>query len=114
MSAPKDELPMAAVGCSLTDSGLVEQLDRYRTLGTAVTRITQQALGLLVWFDTSVDPALVSETIEIERGCCEFFTLDYDASERRLSITVDGPERLDALAALTSAVGGRAGPSAAR
>jgi len=32
--------------------------------------------------------------------------LDYDASDRRLSITVDNPDRLDALRALLSALRG--------
>jgi len=35
-----------------------------------------------------------------------FFMLDYDASDRRLSITVDNSDRLDALRALLSALRG--------
>src|SRR5438270_2782150 len=99
MSAPRAELPMVQAGCTLTEGGLVEQLERYRRLGIAAARITHRDLGVVVWFDPGVDLGLLAETIAVERGCCEFFTLDYDTSERRLSITVDGPERLDALEA---------------
>lgn len=113
MSVPGDELPMAPVGCTLTESGLVRQFQRYRQLGTAAARIMQGDLGLVVWFDTGIDLALLGETIAIERQCCGFFTLDYDASERRLSITVER-DRRDALRALASALGGSALRSAAR
>lgn len=107
MSASRDELPMAPVGCTLTDSLLAEQLQRYRRLGTAATRIMQRDLELAVWFDPGVDLALLTETLAIERRCCEFFALDYAASERRLLITVGAPERLDALEALRSALSGQ-------
>lgn len=47
---------------------------------------------------------LLHETIAIERGCCSFFTLDYEASTRRLSIGIDDPDRTDALGTLLSAL----------
>lgn len=114
MSASSDELPMAPAGCTLTNGGLVEQLERYRRLGTSAVRITRRDLGLMVWFDSAVDVALLTETIAVERDCCGFFTVDYDDSERRLSITVDGPARRDALDALASALGARPRLSAER
>ncbi len=104
MSATRPELPMAPAGCTLTDSALLEQLARYRKLGAATERITHRELRLEVCFDPSVDDGLVGETVTIERGCCSFLTLDYDPSKRRLSITVDGSERLGALVALESAL----------
>ncbi len=109
MREPSDaghDLPMAPSGCSLDGDGLVDQLDRYRRLGGKVKRIKQHDLELLVWFDADVDLHLVRETIAIERQCCSFFILDYDPSDRRLSITVADPHRLDALGALRAALGG--------
>lgn len=106
MTTPGRELPLARSGCSLTDSALAEQLDRYRRLGTMAHRITEHDLSVVVWFDPDVDLAWLEETIAIERGCCAFFTLDYDASERRLSITVDDPGRLGAVGVLVSALRG--------
>lgn len=48
MNAPGDDLPMAAVGCTLTESGLVDQLARYRQLGVTAKRITRHDLTLQV------------------------------------------------------------------
>lgn len=95
---------MAPTGCALTDSGLAEQLDRYRQLGATAQRISRSALELLVWFEPGVDVSLLDQTVAIERECCGFFTLQYDTSERCLSITVDGPDRRAALDALESAL----------
>jgi hypothetical protein len=46
MSAPRDELPMAPVGCTLTDSGLVQQLH----LGLMVGSTGAGGFGRLVGF----------------------------------------------------------------
>jgi hypothetical protein len=43
----------------------------------------------VITFDVNVDVDLLDETIAIERGCCSFFTLDYDTPARRLSIGID-------------------------
>jgi hypothetical protein len=104
MSNPRGELPMAPAGCMLSDGGLVEQLHRYRRLATTATSISERELGLLVCFDANVDLELLRETVAIERQCCSFFTLDYDAPARRLSITIDDPDRGEALEALLSAL----------
>ncbi len=99
------ELPMAP-RLRARRRSLVAQLDRYRRLGTTAISITHRELQLVVRFDADADLELLRETIAIERQCCSFFTLDYDASDRRLSITVDNPDRLDALRALLSALRG--------
>lgn len=46
----------------------------------------------------------MGDTVAIERGCCEFFALDHDASQRRLSITVQDPDRVEALDMLKAAL----------
>lgn len=95
---------MSSDGCTLKDSALGVQLDRYRQLGTTAARVTRRDLALTVWFDASLDLELLGETIAIERGCCGFFTIDYDSSDRRLSISVDGPDRRGALDSLRVAL----------
>ncbi len=107
------ELPMAPAGCALDDGALTAQLERYRRLGVTAASVTQRELELEVFFDADVDLDLLRETIAIEQGCCSFFTLAYDVSERRLSISVDGPDRLDALEALSSALHTAGTPSSA-
>jgi len=103
MSPPTD-LPIASDGCTLDDSGLGDQLDRYRQLGATAVTVQDSDTGLLITFDVDVDIDLLDETVATERGCCSFFTLAYDASTRRLSIGIDDPTRADALAALASAL----------
>jgi hypothetical protein len=95
---------MAPAGCTLDDSGLGEQLDRYRRLGRSAVHIQDGDVRLVITFGADVDVDLLRETIGIERGCCSFFTLDYDVSARRLSIGIDDPVRGDALGALLSAL----------
>jgi hypothetical protein len=46
--------------------------------------------------------------LAIERAGCSFFTLDYNAATRQLSIAIDDPARADALTTLRSAI--RAAP----
>ena len=98
------ELPMVRAACTLEDSDLTEQLARYRQLSTTALSILERELDLVITFSPDVDTDLLRETIAIERGCCSFFTLDYDPSERCLSITIDDPTRRDALRALLSAL----------
>jgi len=105
------ELPMAPAGCTLDTRGLDQQLDRYRRLGTTAVSIDEQALRLVITFSEDVDVDLLRETVAIERSCCGFFALGYDAADRRLSIAIDDPTRGDALGALLSAL--RAAPSRA-
>ncbi len=101
---------MARAGCGLDDRSLTVQLDRYQRLGTRAASIAQCGLVLEVCFDADVDVDLLQETIAIERQCCSFFTIGYDTLDRRLSISVDGSDRLDALLALRSALRGPATP----
>ena len=95
---------MAPGGCTLDDSGLGEQLDRYRRLAATAVTVQDGDAGLVIIFGVEVDVDLLAETVAVERGCCSFFTLDYDVSMRRLSIGIDDPSRVDALAALASAL----------
>jgi hypothetical protein len=114
MSTDMRELPMAPADCTLDEGSLAKQLDRYRRLGRVATSIQPRELALEVTFPADVDIELVHETIAIERGCCSFFTLDYETSERRLSIAIGDPARGEALRALLSALSDGASQAAGR
>jgi hypothetical protein len=98
--------------CRLDLAGLRTQRNRYRALGEHVERVEHTARRLTVDFSASVDPILVHEAIEVERGCCSFFALDYHAGDRRLVITVDDPNHDPALGAIAFALGDDAGNTA--
>ncbi|MGI8410895.1 MAG: hypothetical protein ACR2QA_00040 [Solirubrobacteraceae bacterium] len=110
MNTHRQQLPMAIADCALDPVALAEQADRYRRLATAAHAIERRADRVLVTFEPTVDHELLNETIVTERRCCPFFTLDYDTSERRLSISIGDPLRRDALDAVLSAI--RVGASA--
>ncbi|MEA2449284.1 MAG: hypothetical protein QOG63_1216 [Thermoleophilaceae bacterium] len=95
-------LPIAA--CKLDAAGMREQGDRYRRLATAVARIDRRGRELVVEFGEGVDVRLLEETLGIERACCSFFGLDYDASERRLVASVAHAEHEPALGVLADAL----------
>jgi hypothetical protein len=103
MSPNPRPLPMALTGCELDDRQLGEQLARYRHLSASVLRAERADLNARIYFDAHVDAHLLEETLAIERGCCSFFTLDYDSSDRVLSISTE-PARAGALSVLLSAL----------
>jgi hypothetical protein len=96
------ELPIAQ--CDLDAPGMATQRDRYRRLAVSVIGIERRPDRLLVQFAPDVDPALVEETLAVERGCCPFFRLAYDASSHGLEIGVDSTEQRPALEALQFAL----------
>jgi hypothetical protein len=111
---PAAEPPMVLAGCGLSAEELCTQSDRYRRLGATAAAITLREYRLSVTFGTTLDRKLLDETISVERGCCTFFTIDYDESCRTLSIAVDDPSRLDQLTAVDSALRGAVPVASAR
>jgi hypothetical protein len=96
MSGPTP-LPMAIAGCGLDAAGLREQADRYRRLGAVASGTERVELKLTLQFAAAPEPALLEETIKVERGCCSFFEIAYDEPRRRLSLAVADPSRRAAL-----------------
>jgi hypothetical protein len=92
-------LPLLAE-CRLDLAGLRRQRDRYATLGRDLVGMEREPGRLIATFSEHVDDGLVRETIEVERECCPFFELAYDAAGHRLSITVEEPVQDPALDAL--------------
>lgn len=95
---------MAIADCGLNPIELAEQADRYRRLATAAHIIEHSEDRVLVTFQPTVDLELLNETIATERRCCPFFTIDYDTSDRRLSISAADALRRDALDTILSAI----------
>jgi len=108
MTAPI-ELPMAIADCGLDQTALGEQLGRYRRLGAQAQVARPSPLVLSVHFLHEPDPELLRTTIAVERECCSFFALEYTREDRRLTVSVDEPEREKALDAIETALRGRGG-----
>jgi hypothetical protein len=97
-------LPLVAANCALAPDQLEQQLARYRQLSRYAIRLQQQPGQLVAHFSLDLPARLVEETVEIERGCCSFLSIAYDASTRRLEITTDPAGHDATLAALFSAL----------
>jgi hypothetical protein len=100
---PGAELPVIAE-CRLDLPGLRAQRERYRRLGEHVAGIDRGARSFTVRFDSAVDPELVEETVAVERECCPFFELAFEAGRRRLTVSVDDPRQAAALDGLLFAL----------
>jgi hypothetical protein len=114
MSPDARPLPMVPSGCALDDGQLAEQLARYRHLSASVLRVDRDGPAARIQFGERVETELVDRTLAIERGCCSFLTVDYDASQRVLAIATDPEHGRDALSALLSAVTPSPGATAER
>ena len=98
-------LPMAIADCGLDPAALTQQLARYRRLGARAMVTRRSPVALTVDFTAEPDRDLLDTTVEVERGCCSFFTLDYDELAWRLTVAVADPERRNALDAIQAALG---------
>jgi hypothetical protein len=94
-----------AASCSLDQTGLAAQLERYRRAGTGGRLLERSPRMLSVELATGTDPALVERAIAIERECCPFYVFHWDARSRRLSIAVTRREHEPALGAIARALG---------
>jgi hypothetical protein len=83
-----------------------DQRDRYRTVGHASRIIEQDARHRVVRVADDVPDSVVDELITVERDCCPFFELRWDAAERLLSIAVASGEHEPALEAISCALAG--------
>jgi hypothetical protein len=98
------ELPLIAE-CRLDLDGLRSQRERYRRLGERLEGLDRGLHAFTVRFDEAVDPGLVEETVAVERECCPFFELAFDARERRLTLSVQDDQQAPALDGLLFALG---------
>jgi hypothetical protein len=105
--APSEEAP----SCSLDLDGLIAQRGRYTRISESVLNIRRSPHSLAVKLSPVVDAALVEDTLRVERECCPFFDLGFDAKARVLTIGVDSIEQVPALDAIASALGAHTEPS---
>lgn len=98
-----DYLPMAA-NCALDESGMRRQVARYRRAGQSARLVERSARMLVVDFDRRLEAELVTEAIAVERECCPFLAIDWQADRGRLTIAVSGPEHAPALEAIAFAL----------
>jgi hypothetical protein len=98
-----DPLPMAP-SCALDEAGLRQQLERYRRAGRNARLVERTPRSLIIDFEPQVNVGLVEQTIAIERECCPFFDLRWEADVRRLTISVSLVEHQPALDAIAFAL----------
>jgi hypothetical protein len=98
------ELPMAIADCGLDPAALQAQVARYRKLGAGALVARRSAFELTAQFAADPDPELLRTTIETERECCSFFTLDYAPDDRRLTVAVSDSARTGALDQIQAAL----------
>jgi hypothetical protein len=97
--------PLALASCSLDDTAMRAQRDRYRAVGRVSTVVGRDARRRVIRVGDDVPGALVEELIRVERACCPFFELGWDAADRLLTISVATDEHEPALEAIDSALG---------
>jgi len=99
-----ESLPMAP-SCALGEAELLAQVERYRRLGASAKVLERGSLHVVVELSGDVDLRLLHETLAIERACCPFYELAWDADQGRLSISVSEQPHAPALDALIFALG---------
>ena len=100
------ELPLAQIGCSLDGEGAAAQGKRYATLGASLAGVEREELRLTARFEPGFDRALLEETVAVERSCCSFFSIDFEAADRRLTLSVPDAGHAPALDAIHDALTG--------
>jgi hypothetical protein len=100
-----DKAIAAVPSCALTEEGLRAQRARMKALGPSVSYFKRDEDRVTIDFKPDYDPALLDETLAVERECCPFFRFDLDAASRRLTVSVNDPDHRAGLDALTQALG---------
>lgn len=96
---------MVPPACSLDESGLGQQLARYRGVGNGAEVLERSPNRLVIRVGGVIPAVMVEELVAVERRCCPFFALGWEPEERCLSISVSRPEDEPALDAIAYALG---------
>jgi hypothetical protein len=97
---------MTAPACSLDADELAAQVERYRAIGRLAAAVEHEPGRVVVRFGDDPPSALIERTLEVERGCCPFFEIDYEPATQRLAISVDHPDRHPGVEAIAYALTG--------
>ena len=104
MAEPLSELPV--LECHLDAAGLAAQRDRYERLARSVAASRREPGLLTVEFGPGLDRDLLVEALDVERACCPFFELRFDAARLRVRVAEPHQEpALDAIAHVLGAAG---------
>ena len=79
----------SAPACRLDKAGLRDQLDRYRQLSGRVEAVEREPGCVVVRFAPDLERDRLDAALAVERVCCPFIGIDYDPSERCLTLRVD-------------------------
>jgi hypothetical protein len=90
--------------CALDRTGVDAQQARYRRLAETVSTVERTTQTVIVRFGPSLDRDLLTETLDVERACCPFFSFDVDDVQRTIRIGVDRADQAPALDVLASAL----------
>jgi hypothetical protein len=90
--------------CTLTPEEFRAQRARYAHVASAVEAGRREGDRVEVRLSPSLDAGVLEELIAVERECCPFFTLSYDASARILGIGVEDPRYSRALDPIAEAL----------
>jgi ubiquinone/menaquinone biosynthesis C-methylase UbiE len=99
--ARKPAPAISGVACTLDAAQRAAQLERYGTLGLHAAEVEHGPGRVVVRFFDDPPAGVLERTLEVERGCCPFFDIQYEPAGRRLVIAVEDPDHdrdLDALA----------------
>ena len=91
--------------CKLDEAGRRTQGERYARVRESVAAATAEGDAVVVDFDEGLDGEVLEEALAVERECCPFFVLDFDAGRRRLRASVRDADHLPALDVLAEALG---------
>jgi hypothetical protein len=100
---PRHELPIAS--CALDAAGRGAQADSYRRLAAAVEEAERAPGPLTVRIGEQLDRGLLEQTVTVERSCCPFLSIAWDAGKRTLTVAVEDASMAPALDALAEALG---------
>jgi len=85
------------------------QRARYRRLGRSLTHMQRDGDVLVLEFGPDLDRRLLERALEVERGCCPFFSFSFDPDLRRLCVGVANPATVAALDAFAALLSGQEG-----
>jgi len=97
---------MHPTACSLNADELAAQLERYRAIGRLAAAVEHDPGRVVVRFAEDPPSALIERALEVERGCCPFFEIDYEPASHRLAIGADHPDRHPGVDAIAHALTG--------
>ncbi len=99
-----EEIPLPVIGlCALDADGLRSQRDRYRLIGAHAQPLERSPRHLVLGVDPGFDDRLIENAVTVERGCCPFFSIDWQPEARKLAISVACAEHEPALSAIIAA-----------